>query len=366
MLRIAHVLTYVSEDGSFGGPLAVAVAQTAALAARGHEVHLHFGWDGKANIQVPGVSLHPHHTQRLAGGFSGLWTPRLASGLVSDPSPDIVHVHYGRDLVTAPAAAATQRKGIPTVLQPHGMIAPDNRLRAKVFDAVWTRRTLSAAKMVLVLGSLEARTVASVSPCENLVQIPNGVPASADPSIARDDTVVFIARLHPRKRVLDFIDAAHLLVEAGYQGKFEIYGPDEGDLARGLERIASGAGRDRISYCGSLPPGGSQSVLRRSRVFVLPSRGEVFPMTVLESMSARCPVVISDDSEISRELDEERCAVVYSGGAADLAKAIKKLLDDSTLADDVASSAYAKVASDWSIGAVAARLEDIYLSLITR
>ncbi len=37
-MRLLHVVTLVSDDGIFGGPPSVAVAQSAELAARGHDV----------------------------------------------------------------------------------------------------------------------------------------------------------------------------------------------------------------------------------------------------------------------------------------------------------------------------------------
>jgi hypothetical protein len=56
-MRILHVVTLVSADGAYGGPVAVAVAQTQALAELGHDVTLLAGWDGRAKLSAPKVDV---------------------------------------------------------------------------------------------------------------------------------------------------------------------------------------------------------------------------------------------------------------------------------------------------------------------
>ena len=104
-MRIAHIVTYVSEDGAYGGPIAVARAQTAELARRGHDVKLLAGWDGRARLSIPGVDVRLFPVRRVAPGFSGLVAPGLQRHLrMALANYDALHVHLARDLVTLPAA----------------------------------------------------------------------------------------------------------------------------------------------------------------------------------------------------------------------------------------------------------------------
>ena len=48
-------------------------------------------------------------------------------------------------------------------------------------------------------------------------------------------------------------------------------------------------------------------------VFVLPSYSENFGMAVVEAMACGCPVVISDQVNIWREIQEEGAGVVVPG-----------------------------------------------------
>ncbi|MGH1525413.1 glycosyltransferase [Leifsonia sp. L25] len=155
-MRIAHVVTYISADGAFGGPVAVAMAQAEELARRGHTVELLAGWDGVATVDVPGVTVRLFPVRRLpVGGFSGLFSASLVREFLSANPYDIVHVHLARDLITLPVALLVQRRRLPFVVQPHGMVRPDRRLKARIFDALATRAVLRAARVSLALTDAE-------------------------------------------------------------------------------------------------------------------------------------------------------------------------------------------------------------------
>jgi hypothetical protein len=98
-VRIAHVLTYVSADGAYGGPLAVLVAQCRELAARGHTVEVFAGWDGVATLEIPGVTVHLFPVVRAVPmGFSGLVSPALFRAVTTRLREfDVLHVHLSRD-----------------------------------------------------------------------------------------------------------------------------------------------------------------------------------------------------------------------------------------------------------------------------
>ncbi|WP_240167380.1 hypothetical protein [Streptomyces noursei] len=80
-MRITHVVTLVSRDGAYGGPVSVATGQLGELAARGHEVELVALWRGAGPPPdaVDGVPLRarPARTLVPGQGFLGLFHPGL-------------------------------------------------------------------------------------------------------------------------------------------------------------------------------------------------------------------------------------------------------------------------------------------------
>ena len=130
---------------------------------------------------------------------------------------DIVHVHFGRDLVVLPVAVAARRRRIPYVLQTHGMVVPSRHPLAGPLDAVWTRKLLRDARAVLYLTEQERRTArGGRSRALRLVPVGNGVPdyppAGRPPG---PPEVLFVARMHARKRPLAFVEMAKALLDEG-------------------------------------------------------------------------------------------------------------------------------------------------------
>jgi glycosyltransferase involved in cell wall biosynthesis len=330
-LRIAHVLPYVSADGAFGGPVAVAVEQCRELARQGHRVVLIAGWDGEVDLRVEGVDVRLFRARPIPGlGFSGLLSPTLIDGLRRHIREfDVVHIHLGRHLLALAAADVCRRVGVPYVLQTHGMVTSDARAKALVLDAVAVRRVLREARAVLALTDAEERELGAVSRGSvRVVRIRNGV---APVSIARSrhpdaqPQVLFLARLHSRKRVLAFAEMATLLHERGISAHFAVVGPDEGDLSALTDYIAQHPSLP-LAYEGSIAPGASIGRLAAADVFVLPSVREVFPMTVLESLAVGTPVVLTEDCGIADELRAAGAALVTDGSPEALANAVSLLL----------------------------------------
>ena len=363
-MRVAQVVSYVAADGAFGGPVAVALAQCVELARQGHEVELWAGWDGRAELDAPGVVVHLFRTHRR-GALTTMIAPRLLLALHSRRRRyDVLHLHLGRDLLslTAWLAVASRRRAV--VLQPHGMVMPDRRLKSRVADAVVVRSAFSSAKAVLALTEAERKgilTVAGRRRPRSIELLGNGIPMPANPvAEPRSDDVVFIARLHPRKGVLRFAEAAKRLLRAGWTGRFLVYGPDEGDLPALMSFIAREGLTDGLRYEGPLAPALVQPRLARSAAYVLPSVGEVVPMTVLEALAVGTPVIITRDCGLADALEGHEAGLVVEPDAEAVSAAIERLVRDPEYAATLASNGRRLLRDRFSIEAVAGRLLQIY------
>jgi glycosyltransferase involved in cell wall biosynthesis len=364
-LKIAHVVTYVSTDGAFGGPVAVAVGQATELARRGHNVDLIAGWDGKARLEIEGVNVLLYPVKRLLpGGFSGLAAPALYQHIRANGNDyDVTHVHLARDLITLPVARLASRRPNMLITQTHGMVMPDQRVKARLFDALAMRDTLLRADALLALTVEETAGLTTITAGGSRVfPITNGVETST--ALARPITaipqVVFLARLHPRKRVMAFAEAARILLADGVNATFHVVGPDEGDLRPLLGFIAAQGLSESLFYEGAIRSGQSGDRLIQADVYVLPSFGEVVPMTVLEAMAAGTPVVMTHDCGVAEELRIRNAAVVTDGSPERLAIAITSILGDESIAERLRVNARLALSEVFSIKAVVDKLEKIY------
>jgi len=334
-MRIAHIVTYLSPGGEFGGPVRVAQAQAASLVRLGHTVEIFAG----APVQSATVEERNGVTTRLfpakrihrSLGFAGMTSSYMRNHLRAAISEfDLVHIHFARDLVTIPAALIAIRSRTPLVLQTHGMIDRSTRILAHVVDFFWTKSILRSAAAVLTLTHREVEDVRLVEGASRVRPIRNGV-SIVDGSLggSQKNLVLFMARLHPRKRPDAFVEMAAMIAQQHPNIEFAIAGPDEGELANVSALIVGHGIEDRVQVLGPIDPEETDEILRSARVYVLPSVDEVFPMTILEAFRALVPVVTTDSLGIARECEEFGAAELTDGSPIELARAVIRVIEDS-------------------------------------
>ena len=240
---------------------------------------------------------------------------------------DVTHIHLGRDLVVLPVAAAARRRGIPYLLQTHGMVVPTNHPLAAPLDRVWTRKVLRDARAVFFLNAHERRQLVAVAgPGLRLVELDNGVPRypAAAPPPGRPE-VLFAARMHPRKRPVAFVEMAKKLLDAGVDAQFTLVGHDEGE---GPALRAALNGEPRITWEGALTPDAIPARMAAADVYVLPSVREPQPMSVLEAMSVGLPVVVTNDCGLAPMVERSRSGIVTDPAVPALVAAVDSILGD--------------------------------------
>lgn len=373
-MRIAQILTYISEDGAFGGPVSVAASQAQELAARGHDVEVLAGWDGKVDFRVPGVHVRLFRVRRvLPNRFSGLVAPGLRKHVRDNlRTYDVAHVHLARDLITLPASKLLAERGsVPFFVQSHGMVTPDPRLRARVFDAIAVRKVLRSASAAIAYAGVDDKWIREVAKSEiPVLHLRNGAEHPVTWEERREwptrPQVIFLARLHPRKRVLAFAEMARLLLGEGSDWDFRIVGPDQGDLEELRAFIELHSLSKNIHYEGPLPLDQVRSRLQAASVFVLPSVNEPFPVTVLDALATQTPIVMTDSSGISPILRRLSAATVTDGSPASLARAVRELIEDEKLRDARAAAGLSAIRTELGISAVVDRLENYYRDALER
>ncbi|MET7619721.1 glycosyltransferase [Streptomyces sp. NPDC005408] len=367
-MRMVHVVTLVSDDGAFGGPTSVALGQLGEFASRGHKVTLLSLWRGRspAPERIGPVPLRSRPARSVipGQGFLGLMHPMLVRDMWrAMKDADVVHVHAGRDLVslTALALAVLRRKRF--FVQTHGMVQARNSAAARLFDRAYVP-LLRKARGCLVLTEDEGRALTAAIGRDGppLLVLPNGVRPGTG-SEERDfgsREVLYLARLHPRKRPEAFVEMAALVHKELTDAHFTVHGSDDGSLPVVRELIAARGLETVVSYGGALEPTAAVRAYAKAAVYVLPSVNEPFGMTVLEALAAGTPVVCTDSCGIAGELARRGAARVTDGSPQAMADAVCDLLRDEGQRRALADAGRRAVEEVFSIHTVGDRLEEIY------
>ncbi|MEV7827702.1 glycosyltransferase [Microbacterium enclense] len=367
-MRIAHIVTFASADGAFGGPTRVAFGQAKALAALGHDVSVFAGTPAGEEIDTDqdGYRLRTFPVRKIApfGGFATLWPRGLRAALKAQAREfDVAHIHLARDLATLPAALLFARIGVPYVTQSHGMIDRSDKMLAAVLDRVATRRALADSQSWLLLTAAEQEDLAAISSPRRLTSIRNGVEArEATPLDGRADTVLFLARLQQRKRPVAFVRMAQLLAERLPETSFVLVGPDEGEAENVTRAIEEASLGDRIRWVGALPPSQTLAAMEDARVYVLPAVDEVFPMSILESFSAGTPVVTTSSLGIAPDCERHGAALITDGSPDQLAEATFLAHQSRETAEALREGGLAYIRSELDVSEVARELVSEYVA----
>jgi glycosyltransferase involved in cell wall biosynthesis len=132
-----------------------------------------------------------------------------------------------------------------------------------------------------------------------------------------------------------------------------------------LERLAAelGLGPDRLRFLGFRSDVGD--LLNAADFFVLPSRTEGLPLSLLEAMAFRLPVVVTPVGGIPEVITDGRHgALVPVDDPERLSQAIAELVSDPARRASLGAAAYDHARSHFSFEAMLQEYEDLYRQVL--
>jgi glycosyltransferase involved in cell wall biosynthesis len=294
-LRVLHVLTLNGRNGEYGGPVRVARELCAELNSRGHSTHILSGaLEGSEPSPKPGLFESYAIVRPVTGklAFSSLWSWKLVRLLnQSIKNSDIVHVHFARDLIPFLSAFISIVRKKPFVCQTHGMIS-EHRLSTRIIDLFITKPLINKSQTVLALTEVELEALQQMGVKPDVKVLPNGIAVELNREVLKfaPKRVAFCSRLDKRKGVEKFVKLADAYSQS--ETRFEIYGPDGGELEFIKREIEAKELKEVLEYKGALQAQEVQELLSEIDLLVLPSRDDNFPMVILEALAVGTPVLV--------------------------------------------------------------------------
>ncbi len=275
----------------------------------------------------PYPRLKPFHHLLLRPGLQR-WLDRHAG------AADLLHLHLPLlpPLATELPVAVTVHTPMlaDTAAVREGLLqAPAMRLHARLFSRHYEQAWLDRADLLFCVSAQVGRELARHYRLRGRMPevLPNGVDPKRfayRPLAGRENVVLYVGRLGPRKGLYRLLDAFARLP----RGRNRLVLLGEGPLARPLRRRARRLGIEpEVSFLGA---GDHQQVLHwlhRAGCFVHPSDYEGFPLVLLEAMAAGAPVVTTPIGALE-ELGPEPPLRVAAPEVPALAEAIGETLAD--------------------------------------
>lgn len=348
--QFVSVVTLGSATGRYGGPYDTALRQARIASENGAKAVLLAGYlDGDApppSTEGDGVTLKLAKVRRIfpSKAYTGLFSFEMLRELINAiRSADYVRVSTSRELIPMIALIVAALLSKPVVAQPHGMLTSRTSRLHKLIDVFLRPLVLRSAVIVSLTdveqGDLKTwlgeRTLPEMRVLGN--PVPSDIGAHREKRTAGSDAV-FVARLHPRKRVDVFVEASKISQSNGWQEIYAVVGPDDGDLHIVMETINSG--KSALVYEGAVSAEEVTARVSRAGVFVLTSQAEPWGNVLAIALACGVPVVVTRSAALAGLIkNAEAGLIVEDGDAREVAHAVHLLLNDQELYHRTSKSA---------------------------
>jgi glycogen(starch) synthase len=259
-------------------------------------------------------------------------------------------------LVSYAAVRAAHRLGIPVVWHIRELFADQKgELHWPTSWArPWIRRVISQSATALVVNSNTVRrNVLGANALGNITVIPNAVPDSFfHYELSKEEArktlqlpgdvplVGFPGTLRPVKAHHVLLDAIPKILSAIPDCVFPITGVNDSDYSRDLIKQAQVSEfGDRIVFTGAVAD--MQAFYRACNVCCIASESESFGRTAVEAFASRTPLVSTTSGGLNDIVNHDvNSLAVDFGSAAQLSRAVVKILEDGSLAACLTKAAF--------------------------
>lgn len=231
---------------------------------------------------------------------------------------------------------------------------------ARVLGRVDAIHAVSDALAATIVGlGAPADRITVVRPAIDVEQFRRSSPAPESHTPFR---LVTVARLHWVKGIDDLLDAVAVLRRT-HDTTLDIIGDGPESEALRFRAVALGL-RDAVRFTGSVGPAGVRDALERADAFVLTSLSEGISNAVLEAMALDLPVLSTDVGGMNEVItDGINGLLVPPGDPSALASALRRLIDDEALRQQITVAGAEQVRAHFSLDRQRAEIADLYRRL---
>ncbi len=320
-MRVAFVTPTLGTQG--GGITTVVEALSKAVSELG--------------IQVKVFSVETHEPgektlETWAGAEAEVFPPYGSARMAFSPAmtrallawqPDVVHMHGLWQFHGLSVRLWKQLHQKPLMISPHGMLAPwalsQSRMKKRMALLLYDAFNLKNADRIHALCPSESEAIHSAGYGTDIVEIPNGVAMTGldEDRVRRREAalcnksireLVYIGRIHKKKGLRQLLEALTILENQKRLAPWRvtIAGWNQASHEEELKDVCRrNKILQRVVFVGPVFGEQKRKILEeKASAFILPSRGEALPMTVLEAWSYGLPVVMTDACNLEEGFDE--------------------------------------------------------------
>lgn len=329
-------ILYLITQGILGGAQ-THICHLALHLSSEYDVHVAIGVRGPLEEQLKEAGVPVYHVSSLVRPIAPYQDMRgliQIIRLIRQIQPDLISTHSSKAGILGRLAAHCC--GVPALFTAHGWAFTEGVPSTKRNMYILAERVAARWASKIICVSEYDRQLAlrhGIGYENQLTTVHNGMPVvpqqyMASPGEGNPVRLIMVARFsEPKEHGLLLKAISGLRTQTPYK----VYFVGDGPLLQQSEQLAAKLGvDDKVVFLGARRD--VPALLAKAQVFVLISRWEGFPRSILEAMRAGLPVIASDVGGVSEAVvDGETGFLVPRGDIHTLAARLTRIVDDGRL-----------------------------------
>ena len=366
-MKIVYIIT---RSDVLGGASIHLLDLAKGMIKKGHEVHVLVGGAGtiteelkKNNVSFSSIK-HLKREISLIEDILGFWEVKK---YLKQLKPDIVHCHSSKAGLLGRLAAKSL--SLPVVFTAHGWAFTEgiSHRKQKIYAKI-EKFLINFSDHIITVSEFDRLYgfKFGVGSPEKVTTVHNGIPNQDSKfkevkEIDEPCKVIMVARFDDQKDQITLIQALGLLKNKNWVMEFIGSGPTLEYCKQEANELGL---KDKVKFLGQQR--NVKDFLNESDIFVLSTNYEGFPLTILEAMRAKLPVIATDVGGNNESIiDKETGFLTKKNDVYDLSKALSTLIDDRGLALNMGECGYNRFIENFTHDLMLKKILKIYMDVVT-
>jgi glycosyltransferase involved in cell wall biosynthesis len=289
---------------------------------------------------------------------------------------DLLDNHYLFSYVPTCAAAIARHRKIPYTVRTQGQLTPwalkQSPVKKQLYTSLIERRNLNQAAAIHCTTPQEEQDLRNFGIQTPAITLPLGVQPAPQIANAKSELrrlyeipgdrliVLFLSRLHPKKRPDLLIDAFQQVASQNSNSHLLMAGSGEAGYLAYLQQLVTQKHLgERITFTGLITGNQKNILLQGADIFALPSYSENFGIAVAEAMAAGLPVIVTPGVQIAPEIFTAQGGIIVND-RAELITALTQLLESPQMRSLLSQNAMELAKDKYNWNSIAGQLIAAY------
>jgi glycosyltransferase involved in cell wall biosynthesis len=294
---------------------------------------------------------------------------------------DLLHIHGIFSYAPTVAMAIARCKKVPYIVRPYGLLCEwslqQKERKKKLYLKLLEKANLDHSQSIHFTSIVEQKEALPLNLTSSSFVLPLGIYPPQRILNAREKLqkylnipadepiVLFLSRLHPKKGLDYLIPALGKL--SHHRFTFIVAGSGDSDYETEIKTLVKIHGiEDRTHFTGFVKGETKDLLMQGADIFALTSHSENFGISVLESLAAGVPVIVTPGVALSDIVQEQHLGYVTELNINDIATAIENFLDHPQESKEMGYRARQFILDNYTWDKIPLKMVSVYEDIIFR